>query len=313
MDGPEVALPAEVGDPNGSRLDWWTGTNGSCTFRNLTSSRPSLRTSLDAAQLVSPQIAPSPADSELQLGFDVPENMSLAHFTLGNVSGESLPPGEMPYNSTLWLDGSEISLAAPFIDVGHGCSGNNGFGSLGNSICYKGQPISLDLLAEERAICNTAPGYVWGFSSSLLRLGLALEATWMACCLICYLWLSLRGGLVSKKTMRSAGPMKFAMEFSEATCEIDEAAASLSEDGLKRRLNGINVGYRPPNVAGEDGGLRYRVVAGLKREQRLIDLTDTRITEFEADIRGWVDETWRRRKPTDREVYEDLNWHIYER
>lgn len=171
-----------------------------------------------------------PADLELALGFDVPENMSRAYFSLGNVSGESLPPGEMPYNSTLWLNGSAISLSAPFINVGHGCSGNNGFGSLGNCICYKGQPISLDLLGEERAICNTAPGYVWGFSSTLLRLGLAFEAAWMACCLICYLWLSLRGGLVSKKTMRSAGPMKFALEFSGAMCEVDEGAVGLSED-----------------------------------------------------------------------------------
>lgn len=238
--------------------------------------------------------------------------MSRVHFSLSNVSGVSLSPGEMPYNSTLWLNGSAISLSAPFIDVGHGCSGNNGFGSLGNCICYKGQPISLDLLGEERAICNTAPGYVWGFSSTLLRLGLAFEAAWMACCLICYLWLSLRGGLVTKKTMRSAGPMKFALEFSEAVCKVDEAAAGLSEDGLKARLKGVNVGYRPPSVADEDGGLRHRLVAGVEREQRLIDLTDIRINEFEADVKGWINETWRRRKPTDREVYEDLNWRVYD-
>lgn len=117
---------------------------------------------------------------------------------------------------------------------------------------------------------------------------------------------------MTKKIMRSAGPMKFALEFSDAMCKVDEAAAGLSEDGLKARLKGINVGYRPPSVADEDGGLRHRLVAGLEREQRLIDLTDIRINEFEADIKGWVNGTWRRRKPTDREVYEDLNWHVYE-
>lgn len=82
--------------------------------------------------------------------------------------------------------------------------------------------------------------------------------------------------------------MQFALEFSEAVCEIEETAAELSEDGLKARLKGVNVGYRTPSMTGEHGGLRHRVVAGLKRE------------------------TWKQPKSTDKEVYEDLNWHIYE-
>lgn len=92
-----------------------------------------------------------------------------------------------------------------------------------------------------------------------------------------------------KKSVRNAGPMKFAMEFSEAVCEIEETAAELSEDGLKARLQGVNVGYRTRSVTDEHGGLCHRVVAGLERESR------------------------KRHKPTDEEVYEDLNWHIYER
>lgn len=249
---------------------------------------------------MSPQITPSPADSQLALEFGVPESTSWTQFALGNVSRESLPAGEMPYNSTLWLDGNAISLSAPFVDFGHNCAGNNPFGSLGNCICYKGQPIPLDLLGEERAVCNTAPGYVWGFSSYLLRLGLAFEATWMACCLICYLWLSLRGGLTRNKIIRNAGPMKFALELSEAVCEIDETASALSEDGLKARLKGINVGYRPEPVVPDNAGLRHRVVTGLERELRFSDLIG-------------IDKTWRLHKPTEAEVYEDLNWHIYER
>lgn len=294
-------------------MDGWISSNRTCSFSNLTSSRPSLRPSLYAAQIVPPQAPPVPEGSLSVLDAGVPEDLSWGHFFLGNVSGEALPPGEIPYNSTIWVNGSKIKLPAPFVDVGHGCSGNTVFGSLGNCICYKGQPISLDLLDEGRAICNTAPGYVWGFSSDLVQIGLAFEAAWMACCLICYLWLSLRGGLLRKKTMTSAGPIKFALEFSEAVCEIEETAAKLSEDELKAKLNGINVGYRPQSGAGEHGGLRHRVVAGLEREQRLIDLTDTRINQFEAELGGWINETWRRRKPTNREVYEDLNWHVYER
>lgn len=83
--------------------------------------------------------------------------------------------------------------------------------------------------------------------------------------------------------------MQFALEFSEAVCEVEETAAELSEDGLKARLRGVNVGYRTTTVTGKHGGLRHRVVAGLERD------------------------TWTRWKPTDEEVYEDLNWHIYDR
>lgn len=107
--------------------------------------------------------------------------------------------------------------------------------------------------------------------------------------------------------------MKFALEFSEAVCEIDEAAARLSEDQMKVMLKGVSVGYRQPNVVDEHGGLRHRVFAGIEPEQRLIDLTEIRINQYEAGIGGWIDKTWRRPKPTDGEVYEDLNWHLYER
>lgn len=154
-------MPAEVVWSNSTSLDWWSDKTETCTFRNLTSSRPGLRSSIKAAQIVSPQTRPIPVDLKLALEFNVPENMSQAHFLLGNVSGESLLPGEMPYNSTLWLNGSAMSVPASFVDIGHGCSGNNGFVSLGICICYRGQPIPLELVSEERALCNTAPGHVW--------------------------------------------------------------------------------------------------------------------------------------------------------
>lgn len=80
--------------------------------------------------------------------------------------------------------------------------------------------------------------------------------------------------------------MKFTLEFSEAVCEIDEAAAGLSEDQLMARLKGVNIRYCQPNVVDEHGGLRHRVVAGIEPEQRLIDLTDTRISQFETGIGG---------------------------
>ena len=241
--------------------------------------------------------------------------MIWTHFSLGKITREPavLPPGKMPYNSTIWLNGSAIPLSAPFVDIGYGCSGNGVFGSLGNCVCYKGQPISFDLLSEGRTICNTAPGYVWGFSSVLLRLGLAFEATWMACCFTCYLWLSLRSDLVRKKTLRSAGAMNFALEFSETVCEVEQAAPQLSEDDLMGRLDKVNFRYGRSSILSEHQVLRHRVVADTEHRERWIDHTDTRINEAETAVGGWMNETWRRRKRTHGEIYEDLNWDIYRR
>lgn len=308
--GTKASLPGVVVEQGIIRPDWWTVGNDTCAFRNLSRLSPYL----DLAQVIPSSANSTKGTSGLALQFDVPERMSWTRLHLGTLSRDtaSLPPGVVPYNSTIWLNGSEVSLSAPFLDVGHGCSGNSVFGSLGNCVCYQGQPISLDLLDESRAICNTAPGYVWGFSSYLLRMGLAFESAWMACCFTCYLWLSLRSGLVRKNVMRSAGPMKFALEFSEAVCEIERTASTLSEDDLRARLDRINVRYRPPSGQGEQEELRCRAVAAPEKRERWIDHTDTRVNEIETGVSRWRNDYWRRRKPTDTEVYEDLNWRIYQ-
>lgn len=129
---------AEVVRQDSTSLDWWSDKTETCTMSNLTSSRLGLGSFLETSQIVSSQTDPIPADMKLALEFNVPENMSSAYFLLCNVSGETLPLGQMPYNSKLWLNGGAISLDAPFVDVGYGCSGGNGFVSLGNYICYRG-------------------------------------------------------------------------------------------------------------------------------------------------------------------------------
>lgn len=156
----------------------------------------------------------------------------------------SLDPGVLPYNSTVWLNNTPISLPAPFLDLGYNCSGNNAFTKLGNCVCYKGEPISLDILSSERVICNTAPGYVWGFSSYLTRVGLILEAVWMACCFICYLRLSLRSDIIDKESIRTAGVMRLALDFSESARNvIGPEANTLSESDLTKRLKGSRISY----------------------------------------------------------------------
>ncbi|KAI3325339.1 hypothetical protein HD806DRAFT_533008 [Xylariaceae sp. AK1471] len=190
------------------------------------------------------------------------------------ILNESVPlkAGIVPYNSTLQFKGSSIAIAAPFLDIGMNCAGNSIFTSLGNCVCYKGQPIPFDLLSDKKAICNTAPGYVWGFSSSLTYLGLILEAVWMACCFISYPWLSLRSKLLGVEPIKSAKTMRLLLDCSESVCnDIGLVAKELPEEELAERLKNTRIGYQ---AEVRDGKLRYRITSGLTSKgfsQRLDD------------------------------------------
>ncbi|KAI0005680.1 hypothetical protein F4779DRAFT_597981 [Xylariaceae sp. FL0662B] len=267
------------------------------------------------------------------------EKAQWSHFDINNTV--SLDLGVLPYNSTFWLDDKPISLSAPFLDFGYKCSGNTAFTSLGNCVCYKGEPIAPDLLSNEKAICNTAPGYVWGFSSYLTRLGLILEAVWMACCFICYLRLSLRSELMSKEPIRTAGAMRLALDCSEAARhDIGPEVDHLPESTLKKRLTEFKISYQALESE-EDVGLRYRVVSGMKRDG-FRDRLEGFLYRLSKNLARWderfepinerldpVSEAMNRRFnqasmyakercrstkriPTDFEVYEDINWRVYQ-
>ncbi|KAI8631746.1 hypothetical protein F5Y19DRAFT_493605 [Xylariaceae sp. FL1651] len=261
---------------------------------------------------------------------------------------KSIPsgPGIIPYNSTIQLNGSSIDLPAPFLDIGFNCSGNTIFSSLGNCVCYKGKPIPIDLLSGSRAICNTAPGYVWGFSSPLTRLGLVLEAVWLVCCFIAYPWLSFRSKLLNTEPIKSAKAMRLLLDCSEsAFTDLGQDAKKLREVELTERLKRTQIGYQAKIY---DGKLNYRIVSGLSRKgltERLSDTADQferqlnktvpilnrldehfhplnrmidpihdamnlRFDEASTTLRSQLRPENGKKKPTDDEVYEDLNWRF---
>ncbi|KAI1128706.1 hypothetical protein F5Y10DRAFT_291740 [Nemania abortiva] len=164
-------------------------------------------------------------------------------------------PGVVPYNSTIWLNGSSFALDAPFLDFG-----------LGNCVCYNGQPISPDLLSNDRAICNTAPGYVWGFSSYITRAGLILEAVWMVCCFVAYPWLLCRSELLHLEPIKSAKAMRLLLDCSEAISdEIGVNAKSLREEAIVRRLKNIKIGYHTDAPEGSVCHNQIKSVGGIAR------------------------------------------------
>lgn len=99
------------------------------------------------------------------------------------------------------------------------------------------------------------------------------------------------GNLVKRKAARTAATVKFAMEFDTVVHDKVKYlnVMEISEYELGKRLEGLNLGYRPESVGGNKGQ-RYRIVTSLRRTRRLIDYTGTGIDELRLKIRPWLDE-----------------------
>ncbi|KAI0096660.1 hypothetical protein GGR51DRAFT_542967 [Nemania sp. FL0031] len=213
-----------------------------------------------------------------------------------------LGPGIIPYNSTIRLNQSLFHLDAPFLDIGFNCSKSSTFSSLGNCVCYDRQPISPDLLSNDRAICNTAPGYVWGFSSYLTRVGLILEAVWMTCCFVAYPWLLYRGKLLRTEPVKSAKVMRLLLDCSESIHnDIGPDVQYLREEEILKKLKNLKIGYYMDET---EGRRRCRVAAGLKvngfserlseADEALYKVTfpiETKISKGAQRIETFVDKT----------------------
>jgi hypothetical protein len=93
-------------------------------------------------------------------------------------------PGIVPYNSTLWFNGTGYELSAPFLNADRACSW---FGDpLGSCLCYDDNPIYTDwrtnLTGANMKCINDNNSYIWGFSSFICLIGLALEIWWIFGC-----------------------------------------------------------------------------------------------------------------------------------
>ncbi|GAW22601.1 hypothetical protein ANO14919_121430 [Xylariales sp. No.14919] len=334
-------LQARHDDP--VKLDWFSTAKSTC--RNI--SQPSLYPTLHAVTLEGPGTHPLRQDATKVDIYPYNASAEPAYWSLFVLDQSiQLEPGLIPYNSTIRLNDTPVPLHAPFLDVGFNCSGPNinDFNGLGNCACYKGQPIPLNLL--EDPICNTAPGYVWGFSSFLTRLGLIMEAVWMACCSIAYPWLLHRSKILTSEPVKSAKALRLLLDCAEAVYnDVGPDAKDLCEDEITRRLENIEIGYRAEEC---EGRLRYRIVSGPKTEgfserfNKATFTTEVKIAKkaqaFETTLNRtvpvlkrigdstvhermnrWLDgviAAWReflaagRPRPTASEVYEDANWRF---
>lgn len=229
----------------------------------------------------------------------------------------------LPYNSTIWLNGTAIQLAAPFLDVGHGCYSPSLFTGLGNCVCYKGEPVPVHYLSKTKAVCRTVPGAVWGFSAFLTRLGLYPEASWMACCAICYGAMLGFSKLLRRKLIWTTSTRRAALVFSRVAEETKgEGLDQLNEKELASRLKGLKLGYLRQSGScqetddNENPSAIRLVENPTHREDGLTDITNAGVQNAAQTIKSFstlVRDHFRKRKPTRSEIYEDLNWRLYDR
>ncbi|EAQ88439.1 predicted protein [Chaetomium globosum CBS 148.51] len=123
-------------------------------------------------------------------------------------------PEVVPYNSTVWYNGTRIALRAPFLDLGSkSCSWSHPL--LGECICYDGRPLTEDFRLDANKLCIGGDRYMWGFSRTLIFIGLSLEVIWCFVCLI-LLFLSTQQSSLVRHGRPTAGVTRTILDLSEA-------------------------------------------------------------------------------------------------
>ena len=185
-------------------------------------------------------------------------------------------PGIVPYNSTLRYRGKNYPLAAPFLDLGHGCRGHdNKFTSMGTCTCHNGTPLRSDWWHEDNKVCVSDVGFAWGFSRSVTFIGLVLE--WIWAFLSCLLWVMatyrsrLQTNLANTERMLP-GTIRDALDLAESINRDlgpDYIDDQLSEQELQKRLARCGpVGYAV-GIAKGTGKCGARLVSKPPGESRV--------------------------------------------
>lgn len=95
----------------------------------------------------------------------------------------------VPYNSTLWFNGSAITLNAPFLNMPANETSCEWFADESYTrtnplcLCYRDFLLTSDFRQDDNLICISEEGYVWGFSSMITVVSIIIEVCWIMGCL----------------------------------------------------------------------------------------------------------------------------------
>ena len=116
---------------------------------------------------------------------------------------------------------------------------------LGECICYKGKPVTEDFRLDYHAICTSGGQYVWGFSSSIIFVGILLEAVWCYVCTFLLLPATQQSRLV-RRGRPATGVIRAVLDLAGAlNQELGPGVSWYNEKQLRKKLlNCQPVAYR---------------------------------------------------------------------
>jgi hypothetical protein len=174
----------------------------------------------------------------------------------------------VPYNSTLWMNNTAISIKAPFLNLKGNCTYY--YNTLELCECYNGVLLEKEWQTLENLICISKDGFIWGFSSTITFVGAVLEGLWILGCLAMWINTSKHSQLV-KLNRTGAGTIRNVMDAAGGIAHVlGDTAGGYTEKELRKALqNCPPVGY----VIEERNGVENIAVApipdGLRGRKKL--------------------------------------------
>lgn len=187
-------------------------------------------------------------------------------------------PWNVPYNSTIRIDGEEIHLQAPFLATAPACSEWLRPSWLHDSacLCTAGVPVHAAIDTDNPTGCLGDAGYSWGFAGGMLGVALALEWLWLGLTWALWRWAPRRSALVAAGRA-GAGRLRNILDAAEAvTAHLGPQHSAYTERELAERLRSAppfgyvletrrgvrHIGVRPVPTPGEGRRRRAQVEKG---------------------------------------------------
>lgn len=150
----------------------------------------------------------------------------------------------LPYNSTLWLDGRERHLAAPFLNAAPNCS-KVAYQGLGVCLCLNGTPVDEPIDTDKPTGCHSTTGYSWGFSRIAAGSALLVEALWIFWTWCMWVYPRYASPMVVMGRLGS-GRIRIVLDAAEAiTSLLGDQHSAYTDGELAQRLEGSPpLGYR---------------------------------------------------------------------
>ncbi|KAK5663800.1 hypothetical protein OQA88_3 [Cercophora sp. LCS_1] len=116
--------------------------------------------------------------------------------------------------------------------------------TLDECLCHKGKVLTEDFRVESNKLCIGGDNYMWGFSRSLIFVGLVLETVWCYVCLILLLLVTQKSELV-RHGRQTVGVIRAILDLSEALNRaLGPDTTWKTEKQLQKRISGHGqVGY----------------------------------------------------------------------